>query len=60
MTVLPIIKKMINQTNKFKETLPPDSKAHQDLTHVGIILDDIADRIIFDSLKPNSYNDNII
>jgi len=50
---------MINQTEKFKEILPSDSKAHQDLTHVGIILDDIADRIIFDSLKPNSYNDNI-
>ena len=59
MTVLPIIKKMINQTEKFKETLPSDSKAHRDLTHIQVILDNIEDRIIFNSLKPNSYNDNI-
>ena len=50
---------MINQTEQFKETLPSDSKAHQDLEHIAIILDHIADRIVFNSLKPHSYNDNI-
>ena len=59
MTALPIIKKMINQTEKFKETLPSDSKAHRDLEHIKYILDDVSDRIIFNSLKPHSYNDNI-
>lgn len=59
MTVLPIIKKMINQTEQFKETLPFDSKAHRDLTHIQVILDHIEDRIIFNSQKPPSYNDNI-
>jgi len=59
MTVLPIIRKMINQTEKFKETLPPDSNAHRDLEHIKYILDDVSDRIVFDSLKPHSYNDNI-
>ena len=59
MTALPIIKKMINQTEKFKETLPSDSKAHRDLTHIQVILDNIEDRIIFNSQKPPSYNDNI-
>ncbi len=59
MTVLPIIKKMINQTEKFKETLPSDSKAHRDLTHIQCILDNVFDRIIFNSLDSNSYNDNI-
>ena len=59
MTALPIIRKMINQTEKFKETLPPDSKAHRDLEHIKYILDDISDHIIFNSLKPHSYNDNI-
>ena len=59
MTVLPVIKKMINQTEKFKETLPPDSKAHQDLAHVKYILVDVFDQIVFNSQNPNSYNDNI-
>ena len=59
MTALPIIKKMINQTKKFKATLPSDSKAHRDLTHIQVILDNIEDRIVFNSLDSNSYNDNI-
>ena len=59
MTVLPIIKKMIDQTEKFKETLPSDSKAHQDLEHIGLILTDVFDQMIFNSPNPNSYNDNI-
>ena len=59
MTALPIIKKMINQTKKFKETLPSDSKAHRDLTHVGCILVDVYDQIVFNHPNPDSYNDNI-
>ena len=59
MTALPVIKKMINQTEKFKETLPSDSKAHRDLTHIQVILNNIEDRITFNSLDSNSYNDNI-
>jgi len=59
MTVLPVIKKMIDQTEKFKETLPSDSKAHRDLTHIGCILADVFDQMIFNSLDSNSYNDNI-
>jgi len=47
---------MINQTEKFKESLPPDSKAHKELTHIGYILTDVFDKMIFNS---NSYNDNI-
>ena len=59
MTALPIIKKMINQTEKLKETIPYDSKAYRELEHIKYILDDVSDRIIFNSQKPHSYNDNI-
>ena len=50
---------MINQTEQFKETLPSDSKAHQDLEEIKYILVDVFDQIVFNHLNPDSYNDNI-
>ncbi len=56
MTVTPVIKKMIHQTEVIKQRYPTHSETHQRLEKLEDILSKVCLEIIHES---NSYNDNI-